>query len=292
MAEGERRVSFFVPLHCNVAQLEHTAPFIADQRATATLFVYKWNTAGDAMRRHFEQDAAISSSSDRRLTLLEFSIEAVVDQLRRAAAAKQRVVVLLTASTNYSFGGRQRQFFESLRGMFAGVIVDVFAVGHCMFGCQSCGIREHNYPIFFTRFINNQLPYSTSDVRGQLESKRAAQFSAIAAAVRPSFSVLIAPSVGPLSFLSNPLIIDALIDAKQFMPEIVWLVKLHGFVWLDDKHPLSSISGLERQQAARLAAAFGGAADQEHGNILPYLDACDVVCTPSPLSSCPWPDVV
>jgi hypothetical protein len=104
------------------------------------------------------------------------------------------------------------------------VVLDVFNVGHCLYGCQSCGIREHNVPVYFSRFYNNQLPYSSSDVRALLDKQKKAP------------SVLLCPSVGFLSYLFNDLIIEQLVQLSKL--EYVFMVKLHGYCYLDN-HPLS-----------------------------------------------------
>lgn len=61
---------------------------------------------------------------------------------------------------------------ELLQKYFPDKIRDVFFVGHCLFGCQSCGIREHQIPVYFSRYFNHQLPYSRADIEKQLNKLR------------------------------------------------------------------------------------------------------------------------
>jgi hypothetical protein len=66
-----------------------------------------------------------------------------------------------------------------------------------MYGCQSCGVHEHSLPIKFTRFVRGTLPFTTADVR---------------AAYAPTpRTILLCPSIGELSWLSRPDIVDALL---------------------------------------------------------------------------------
>ena len=110
---------------------------------------------------------------------------------------------------------------------------------------KGCGIHEHNIPVYFTRFFQGKLPYSTDgilcfetdlifffskDVKKILEQQK--KFKRVAK--YPS-SVLICPSVGDLSFLANDFVIDALVEAQV---RVHFIVTVFNSFW----NRLNSIS--------------------------------------------------
>ena len=99
---------------------------------------------------------------------------------------------------------------------------------------KSCGIHEHQYPVYFSRFIRGELPYSSKGINYQrnflsqlkyyLEKNFNVSDVKDLIQKQKKFpnkpypnSVLIAPSVGPLSFLSNTPFIEALIQVKSLL---------------------------------------------------------------------------
>ena len=155
------KVTFYVPVHGNFSQVEHTAAFL-HLAPGSRVFVYDgFNTEHDKMVRFYREDA---EWADCRLRVETFSMEAVLRALAEEPLSR-RVVFLLTASTNYPFGRAQVQVLSYLRARFPSRVLDVFAVGHCMYGCESCGLAEHNVPVFFTRYHNGALPYTAAVVR-------------------------------------------------------------------------------------------------------------------------------
>lgn len=118
--------------------------------------------------------------------------------------------------------------------MLGDIILDVFPVGHCLFGCQSCGENTHRIPTYFTRYAKNVLPYTTQDIQNNFIKQKKSD---------SELNILICPSVGPMSFLSSPMIIDTLVTANK-QANFASIVKLHGFCFLKN-HPLSGISQLE-----------------------------------------------
>jgi len=258
-------IIYYVPIHSNLSQTEHTAAFFEHNRAK--LFLYDWNTAKDLMIAFY------SAQTQWKLDLFIFSLEAVFHELTQDSKANARVVILLTSSPNYSFGVAQKAFFVALQKHFPNII-DIVPIGHCMYGCQSCGIHEHNVPVYFTRFAKHQLPYSTSDVKKVIDTqlKSGPKFKN----TKYPTSVLIAPSVGSLSFLSNDYIIDCIIEAQKNL-NMVFMVKLHNFCFLEN-HPLSGISPIEKANIEKLKKHFV-IIDQTQYCILPMLDAFDVIVT-------------
>jgi len=141
MAAG---LHFFVPFHTNWSQLENAAPFL--RTFGGTIFLYDWNPDKYKMRHYFENIVNWPLVSVR-----PFSLDNVVRAIEECTP--KRVVVLLTASSNYAFANQQRDFFGALQKAFPYRIVDQgFCVGHCMYGCQSCGPRPHAHIPRFCRF--------------------------------------------------------------------------------------------------------------------------------------------
>ena len=94
------KVTFYVPVHGNYSQVEHTAAFLQLSHGSR-VFVYDgFNTEHDKMMK-FYQEAPEWKDCD--LHVETFSLEAVLRALA-AEPADRRVVFLLTASTNYPFG--------------------------------------------------------------------------------------------------------------------------------------------------------------------------------------------
>mmetsp|Transcript_27904 Transcript_27904/g.39321 ORF Transcript_27904/g.39321 Transcript_27904/m.39321 type:complete len:1031 (-) Transcript_27904:63-3155(-) len=257
-------IVFYVPVHSNFSQVEHTAAFLSDY--PSKLFIYQWNSAIKQIIEYYSQKEWSKIEG-----IFSFSVEQLVECLQEDSKQHpaRKVVVLLTASPNYSFGAAQKLFFTTLQKHFP-IIKDVFFVGHCLFGCQSCGIHEHSVPVYFTRFIRGQLPYTTKDIKNILYQQMLGK-----QIKRKLCTVLICPSVGPLSFLFNDKVIDALIAAQQNL-HFVFMVKLHNFCYLPAGHPLSTISDVERANVEKLKQHFV-VIDQSQFTILPMLQAFDVI---------------
>ncbi|KAL6070558.1 Tubulin--tyrosine ligase-like protein 12 [Balamuthia mandrillaris] len=267
----------YFPVHTSYSQVEHRAPFL--ERFPSKAFLYQWNTATQRMQKEY--------SDKQRWPLVErvlpFTLRHLFEQLREDRRLGRRVVFLLTASTNYGFGRAQAQVLHLIRSFFGGeqqeTVVDVFPVGHCMFGCESCGDREHRTPLFFTRFFRGTLPYSTEDVRQRYFAEEHAG----------KLGVLICPSVGETSFLVQPKIREALIKLQEKLKDKArFFVKFHGFCYLEDLsntdketaviHPLHSLTEAEREGVIELRKHFTVVPEEEY-NILPFMDACRVIIT-------------
>ncbi|PRP81878.1 tubulin--tyrosine ligase-like protein 12 [Planoprotostelium fungivorum] len=250
----------YVPLHSNLGQVEHTAAFLTDY--PSKLFLYEWNTG---------QASVVKFYSDPYWKKIEavtpFSVSNLLLCLEEERKAKRRVVFLLTSSINYSFGNAQQSFFEILKSEYPDVIADIFSVGHCLFGCQSCGIREHNVPVYLTRFHKDLLPYSKHDVRRLIGAQKTSTGRTI--------SVLLAPSVGMFSVLFSSTVIDTLIAAQKTLGNLLFMVKLHSFCYLNN-HPLSGITPTERENLKKIQENFVIIDETQH-NILPLLSEFDVI---------------
>lgn len=269
------KVTFYVPVHGNYSQVEHTAAFLQLSHGSR-VFVYDgFNTEHDKMMK-FYQEAPEWKDCD--LHVETFSLEAVLRALA-AEPADRRVVFLLTASTNYPFGRAQVQALSYVRARLPQRVLDVFAVGHCMYGCESCGLAEHNVPVFFTRYHNRALPYTAADVR--------TAFWHAPADVPLRHRVLVCPTVGVETFMNRPALVGALAAlARELAPRgVAFAVKLHGFCFLADAdgtkpHALFSLSDADRAGAHALRAAFAGdLVPETYYNILPFFEAADVVVT-------------
>ncbi len=224
--------------------------------------------------------------------ILPFSIENLIKCLMNETSRK--VVFLLTSSINYNFGITQREFFGGvLRKFFPSIVQDVLSVGHCLYGCKVCkltfslvSLRASLVESENTKFLStlhDSLPinsliiqkvflllaHNCTDVRALLDKQKQARKITSS----PS-TVLIAPSVGMLSYLFNPSIIQALITASKKL-NLLFMVKLHGFCYLEN-HPLSGITPVEKQNVELLKQNFPFF-DESQYNILPMLSEFDVV---------------
>lgn len=81
--------------------------------------------------------------------------------------------------------------------------------------------------------------------------------------------------MGVLSYLSNPTIIDTLVEIQNRHPNFVFMVKLHGFCFLEN-HPLSGLSDLEKECVNILRKNFV-IVDESQFTILPLLETFDIV---------------
>jgi hypothetical protein len=89
------------------------------------------------------------------------------------------------------------------------------------------------------------------------------------------YSVLICPSVGLFSFLSSPGIIDTLIYAQKTLKNLLFMIKLHSFCFLEN-HPLSGVTAIEKENVELLKQNFV-VIDETQYNILPLLSEFDAV---------------
>ena len=135
---------------------------------------------------------------------------------------------------------------------FPDVVADVFAVGHCLYGCSSCSHDEHRQPLYFTRSAprpdnEDVRVYCVTDYQQVLQRSPAIHCRHDCCRVRywpqsplgfgacawpfyhahDEFSVLVAPSFGEFSTLCDDSIIDALINLKQAYSNFHFVVKLH-----------------------------------------------------------------
>lgn len=218
------KLIFFVPYHTGYAHAELIHSFAS--YTDVHLFVYKWNPAQERLKEYF--------ASEQQIHLHEFSLDNLLTEFLEQKDRK--VVVLLTASTNYLFGQIQLRFFRLLQQHIP-TLIDVYPVGHCMYGCQSCAYAyTHCLPITFTNYLLTQ-----DEQLHHLED---------------NFEILICPSYSfqgaPFSLLSNSDLIDYFLTLKH--PHAI---KLHPLAYeYEDKpwkHPFLSLTSLEKDHVKKLA---------------------------------------
>ena len=212
------------------------------------LFIYKWNPAHERIKEHF--------ANQKQIHVEEFSIENILTQLQ--LNKHRKVVVLLTASTNYLFGQLQLHLFRVIQ-QYAPALIDVYPVGHCMYGCQSCAYAyTHRIPITFTNYIR----------------RKNEDFS-----LERDFEVLICPSYSfkgaPFSFLSNPEIVEyiATLNCSH-------AIKLHPLAYESDAHehhPFLSLTDLEREHAQKLLVQSKSVLSGKYTNTLKLIEHARVV---------------
>ncbi len=145
-----------------------------------------------------------------------------------------------------------------------------------MYGCDSCGIKEHQIPLFFTRYFNKTLPYSGQDIIKKYNLKQEARKT-----------VLISPSVYAKSFLTSKAMVESLVKLKESdkAAKFDFIVKLHGYCFFNYEelengavrsHPLHSLSDSELENIKILKEHFTVAAETEY-NVLPFLEVADIV---------------
>ncbi|CAF4254238.1 unnamed protein product [Rotaria sp. Silwood2] len=215
-------LTFFVPYHTGYAHAELVRSF--SSYTDVHLFIYKWNPARERIKKYF--------SDLKQIHMYEFSIDNIISQLIKEKHRK--IVILLTASTNYLFGQIQLRLFRLIQ-QYISSIIDVYPVGHCMYGCQSCIYAyTHCLPITFTNYIQ------TKDEKLLLEK---------------DFEILICPSYSfesaPFSLLSNSDIIEYILTLKYSH-----LIKLHPLAYEykdnNNNHPFLSLTDLEKKHVELL----------------------------------------
>ena len=190
------RTTFYVPVHADFSQVEQVAAIVGSW-PHGRVFLYDFNPKLRAMHEHYVR-------LNPRLAVSLMSPEALLSGLvvrarRRGthagrmhprmraargicipvcapraafafpyaqedAAEGRRVVVLLTATRHYAFGEAQAAFFGHARALLPRVIVDVFHVGHCLYGCLSNCASEHRVPVYFTRFARGAVRPGAAEV--------------------------------------------------------------------------------------------------------------------------------
>eukprot|EP00727_Mastigamoeba_balamuthi_P006412 m51a1_g2391 hypothetical protein (1004) ;mRNA; f:727949-731590 len=258
-----RGISFYLPVHGNYSQVEHSAPLVS-RAPGSKIFVYgDWNTDAEKMKRFY--------STWKGVSVHDFDLRAILEAL---AAEANKVVFVLTASTNYGFGRAQRAIFQICQDLYPSKVIDVFSLGHCMYGCESCGLSEHNVPLFFTRWAAGELPYSAADVRSRFFPKS------------PKHRVLVCPTIGDTSYLNNKAVLESLAALAERLKaelgaEIEFVAKLHGFCYLNDAerpHALFTLSETDREGVRFIREHFQ-LAPEDMPCILPYFEATTIVVT-------------
>jgi hypothetical protein len=240
-------LTFFVPYHTGYAHADLIHSF--SSYTDVHLFIYKWNPARQHIKQHF--------SNKKQIHFHEFSIDNILTELINQKPRK--VVVLLTASTNYLFGQLQVRLFRIIQQHIPSLI-DVYPVGHCMYGCQSCTYAyTHCLPITFTNYIQ------TKSEKTSLEK---------------DFEILICPSYSfedsPFSLLSNHDIIEYLLTLKYSHA-----IKLHPLAYdynENEEHPFLSLTDLEKKHVEKLFQSKSLLLNQEMNTLKLIEHAKIIIC--------------
>jgi hypothetical protein len=216
-----KNLTFFIPYHTGYAHAELIHSF--SSYTDVHLFIYKWNPAYERLKEYF--------SNIKQIHLHEFSIDNILNEFLNEK--NRKIVVLLTASTNYLFGQLQVRLFRIIQ-QYIPSLIDVYPVGHCMYGCQSCAYSyTHCLPITFTNYIR------TKNEKLSFEK---------------DFEILICPSYSfedsPYSLLSNSDIIDYILTLKYSHA-----IKLHPLAYEykeNSEHPFLSLTDLEKNHVEKI----------------------------------------
>lgn len=239
------KLTFFIPYHTGYAHADLIQSF--SSYTDIHLFIYKWNPAYQRMKEYF--------SNKNQIHVHEFSIDNILNEIIQEK--NRKIVFLLTASTNYLFGQIQLRLFRTIQ-QYIPSIIDVYPVGHCMYGCQSCAYAyTHCLPITFTNYIQKK------DEEITLEK---------------DFDILICPSYSfqgsPFSLLSNSDIINFILTLKYSHA-----IKLHPLAYEyqeNTRHPFLSLTNLEKEHVEKLYQSKSLLLNQEI-NTLKLLEHAKVI---------------
>lgn len=235
---------FFVPYHTGYAhtQLIHSFALFSPVH----LFIYKWNPAQNDVREYF--------ANTNEIHVHEFGFDTILRELVKQQEQQHRVVVLLTASRNYSFGQIQFRYFSCLQKSVCSLI-DVYSTGHCMYGCQSCThAHSHRLPITFTNYMRTK--YSSSNDQNEI-------------IICPSFS----SKEEPFSLLSNKEVVETIV-AFSFP----YTIKLHPLTYpsKNGDNPLFCLSELEQENLAHFLTSKNVLSEKET-NTLQFIERARVL---------------
>ncbi|CAF1239157.1 unnamed protein product [Adineta ricciae] len=236
---------FFVPYHTNYAHVELILSFASF--ADVYIFVYKWNPAQRLLQNYF--------SKFKNIFVYEFAVDTILREALHQQEKQHEIIILLTASINYSFGQLQYDFFRMIQNHIPWII-DVYSTGHCMYGCQSCAHQNsHRLPITFTNYIRTK--HSTVNQRHEI-------------LICPSFS----SEQAPFSLLSNSEIIQLILSFP-----FEYAIKLHPLTYPSNDNsdnPLFNLSDLERKHANELFNSKNIISVQQT-NTLSLIEQCRVL---------------
>ncbi|CAF0757881.1 unnamed protein product [Didymodactylos carnosus] len=219
------KIAFFIPYHTGYAHSNLVEAF-ASYSSDVHVFIYNWNPQKKMIQDYFR-------TTNKNIFVHDFNLDTLFTQVSLTTIP---VVIILTASLNYLFGKIQLKIFNLIKNNVSSII-DIYAVGHCMFGCQSCAYEHtHRLPITFTNYM------LTKNERKEDSDK--------------SNQILICPSYSfeqaQTSLLSNNVIVDYIISFQ-----FPYTIKFHPLTydcWYDNnkEHPFLSLTELEKQNTERL----------------------------------------
>ena len=251
-------VCLFIPIQDN--HLENVAALAT--HFPATVYQYDWHICPGESRQFF---MALN------IPVKRFDLQTLLTDL---VSETRRVVFVISAHLSHAIGKAQLKLFTILKQQLPHRVADVFHVGHCMYGCQSCAIKSHNVPLFFTRYHCGTLGFTTQTLRDRL---------GIAAGIRaggPRPVVMIAPSVFTLSLLNNADVVDALValiaqDQAQFVVKPHPLL-YHSNITYPSFHRLEAeLASVQRLLGKATCAPNAQAINQAAG-----VEGCGLINTP------------
>ena len=209
---GDAQPVFYMAAHAGLGLMESAMPFL---ERGAKVFVYKWNPHAEEIRDYFRRN------NEARVSTFEMSLTTLLTEIE---AEEKEIVLLMTASPTYEFGAAQLKLYQLLRRHFPTKIVDIYKVGHCMYGCTSHAHDDAcNFPVSYSRYIRKTLPYDAETVKAKyFSSASITNVSTESAAANDAFKIFVCPSYSwrdtsyaKTSLLSNLSAIDVLRDIHE-----------------------------------------------------------------------------
>ena len=151
---GDAQPVFYMAAHAGLGLMESAMPFL---ERGAKVFVYKWNPHEEEIRDYFRRN------NEARVSTFEMSLTTLLTEIE---VEEKEIVLLMTASPTYEFGAAQLKLYQLLRRHFPMKIVDIYKVGHCMYGCTSHAHDDAcNFPVSYSRYNRKTLPYDADTVK-------------------------------------------------------------------------------------------------------------------------------
>lgn len=288
---GDAQPVFYMAAHAGLGLMESAMPFL---ERGAKVFVYEWNPQSTEIRNYFHK-----TNPDRVMTFV-MSLTTLLEEIE---AEEKEIVLLMTASPTYEFGSAQLKLFHLLRHHFPTKIVDIYQVGHCMYGCTSHAHDDAcNFPVSYSRYVRKSLPYDAQSVQTKYFDKSWSNNpDAYKIFVCPSYSWrdTTYAKTSLLSNLSAINVLKELYDEKaakmcvKFHPICYNYAHLHGDAAAEaystaqtcsdseaplltsSEHPFLSIPPQDESGLGRMMRSLP-VVPPEETSALPFLESCDV----------------
>jgi len=247
---NQKDVVFYLPIHSNLSQVESTLPFLTQYGGK--VFIYNWNDAKEKMTEFYNKNFPF-------VKLFDFTRDILIQELIQET---KKVVFLITAALSYCFGTSQLSFLQLLQQEMPDKIIDIFAIGHCLYGCNSCK-NHHNIPIYFTRYYRGELPYNAQKIRDKYQNPYNKE---------DIKHVLVCPSTSKHSQLARPSIANEIVQLYS-SNKFNFVAKLHASVF---RRNLFYRLSPEEQETVNLLQNLV-VTDEDEYNVLPFLEAFDLI---------------